>query len=122
MPLPRPAPGTARWWVIGSILTLFGVAAVVWYGLAYTAGQVTYTTVSYRVADAGSVTVDFDVTMDPGTSATCTVRALAENFSVVGTLDVPIPASTETTTSHTTTVRTTSLAVTGLVDSCRANP
>ena len=33
MPLPRPAPGTARWWVIGVVGCLAAVGVIVWWGV-----------------------------------------------------------------------------------------
>ena len=36
--LPRPAPGTAKWWVIGTLGVAAGVALAVWFGLASTVG------------------------------------------------------------------------------------
>ena len=34
MPLPRPAPGTTRWWVVGGLGITAAVALIVWFGLA----------------------------------------------------------------------------------------
>ncbi len=38
MPLPRPAPGTGRWWVIGTIGVGIGIGLAVWLGLANSLG------------------------------------------------------------------------------------
>jgi uncharacterized membrane protein len=122
MAMPRPSPGTGKWWAIGVIGCSLAVAFIVWFGITTTANQMSATTISYHVVDERSVTVDFDVHRRPGTALVCEVRALAQNFGVVGSVRVPIPASTQTTTSHSVTVKTASLAVTGVVESCEATP
>ena len=40
MPLPRPAPGTTRWWVIGVLGCVSAVVVIVWWGIVSTAGSV----------------------------------------------------------------------------------
>ena len=122
MRLPRPAPGTGKWWAVGVIGCGLAVIAIVWIALASNAGRITSTTVSYQVVDNRSVVVDFDVTVEPGTALVCEVRAMAANFAVVGSVEVPVPPSSELTSSHRATVRTASLAVTGIVYGCRRAP
>ncbi len=117
MPMPRPAPGTGKWWVVGVLGCALMVAVIVWLGLANTRGQVTWVVTSYHVGDTATV-VDFDVHRDPGTAATCTVTALDESFGTVGTRSVPVPASAERSTHLRVTVRTTARAVTGTVARC----
>ena len=120
MPLPRPAPGTGRWWVIGTVGCAVGVALAVWLGLANSLGQVTWTDTGYRVLDDRTVTVDFDVHRSPGQAVQCRVQALDRSFGVVGALDVAIPAGQSRAVHRQVTVRTTSRAVTGTVDTCSA--
>ena len=50
MPLPRPAPGTAKWWVVGTVGCVAGPALAIWWGLASTVGQVTWTDLGYEHA------------------------------------------------------------------------
>ena len=57
MPLPRPAPGTGRWWVIGTIGCTIGIALAVWLGLANSLGAITYTDTDYKVIDDTTVQV-----------------------------------------------------------------
>ncbi len=120
--LPRPAPGTAKWWVIGTIGVAAGVALAVWFGLSSTLGLASWTTTGYKVIDDQSVRVTFELNRPDGKPTTCTVQALARDFSTVGSVDVPYsapPAGTGTVTStETVTVRTTSRAVTGEVKTC----
>jgi hypothetical protein len=40
MPLPRPAPGTTRWWVVGTLGCLLAVGVIVWWGIITTTGSV----------------------------------------------------------------------------------
>ena len=88
MRLPRPAPGTGKWWAVGVIGCGLAVIAIVWIALASNAGRITSTTVSYQVVDNRSVVVDFDVTVEPGTALVCEIRAMAANFAVVGSVEV----------------------------------
>lgn len=122
MPLPRPAPGTGKWWVVGIVGCAIGVALAVWLGLANTLGQITPTVTGYQVLDNRSVRVDFDVDRSPGQAVTCTVRALDRTFGVVGVLDVTVPATSQRDVHQRVVVKTASRAVTGEVESCTATP
>ena len=120
--LPRPAPGTAKWWVIGTLGVAAGVAVAVWFGIASTAGLASFTTMSYKVLDDQSVRVTFELNRPADKPTTCTVQALARDFSTVGSRDVTYPAppagTGSLTTTETVTLRTTSRAVTGEVKTC----
>jgi hypothetical protein len=118
MPLPRPAPGTGRWWVVGVVGCSLGVALAVWLGLANSVGRVTWADTGYRVVDDRSVRVEFDVHRPAGREVSCRVQALDRTFGVVGVVDVVVPASSERAMHQQVEVRTTSRAVTGLVDTC----
>jgi hypothetical protein len=118
VPLPRPAPGTTRWWVIGTLGCALGVALAIWLGLASTLGQVTWTDIGYKVVDDSTVRVSYDVHRPGGRDVTCVVQALDTHFGTVGSLQVKIPATEQSSVHRDTMVRTTSRAVTGLVKSC----
>ncbi len=118
MPLPRPAPGTGKWWAIGIVGCTLGVAAAVWLGLSGTLGKVTWNDTRYQVVDDRTVEVGFDVHRDPGTKVVCVVRALDKGYGTVGSLEVAIPATEERSVHREVTIRTTTRAVTGLVKSC----
>jgi hypothetical protein len=79
--------------------------------------------IGFAVADAGHMTVDFQVTKDPEATVQCAVQALNDNYAVVGwkvaTIG-PADATTAGTTAHRVQLRTESLAVSGGVDSCWA--
>ena len=118
MPLPRTAPGTTRWWVVGTIGILLGCALAVWLGLASTLGKPSWTDLGYRVIDDQAVDVTYQVSRPNGRDVTCAIRALDKGFATVGLVEVRIPGSDAPTVQRTTRVRTTTRAVTGLVRSC----
>ncbi len=122
MALPRPAPGTGKWWAIGIVGCLVGVAVAVWFGVAATWGQVTWVDTGYRVIDDRTVEVRFDVHRPAGQQVTCTVRALDKGFGTVGTVEVAVPANEQLAVGMVVTVRTTTRAVTGVVRTCAAAP
>ena len=116
--LPRPAPGQLKWWVVGTVGILAGVALAIWFGLSATLGQTSWQTIGYKVLSDEQVRVDFEVQRPGGAALTCTVEALARDFSPVGTSQVRVAASSDETTTESVTLRTTSRAVTGQVKAC----
>ena len=122
MPLPRTAPGTLKWWVIGSIGIAIGVTLAIWFGLAATVGLPTWQVTGYKVVDDDRVRVDFEVHSPGGKELTCTVHALAGDFAVVGSTDVPVELAGADSTRTSVTLRTTSRAVTGDVKTCVVAP
>ena len=118
MPIPRPAPGTAKWWVVGTIGILLGCAMAVWLGLASTVGKPSWTDLGYHVIDDRAVDVTYLVSPPAGRDVTCAIRAMDKGFGTVGLVEVGIPGSDTSSVKRTTRVRTTSRAVTGVVSSC----
>ena len=118
VPIPRPARGTAKWWVIGSTGILFGCAMAVWFGLASTLGKPSWTTLGYHVIDDRTVDVTYLVSRPTGRQVTCVIRALDKGFGTVGQLEVDISGSADRSVKRTTRVQTTHRAVTGMVKSC----
>jgi hypothetical protein len=118
VPIPRPAPGTAKWWVTATIGILLGCAMAVWFGLASTVGKPSWTNLSYRVIDDTTVDVTYLVSRPIGRDVTCVIRAMDRSFGTVGMITVQIPASDTSSVRRTTRVRTTTRAVTGVVRSC----
>ncbi len=118
MPIPRPAPGTTRSWVFGTIGILLGCAVAIWLGLASTVGKPSWTDLGYRVIDDQAVDVTYLVRRPAGRNVTCAVRAMDKGFATVGLVEVRIPGSDTSTVQRTTRVRTTSRAVTGVVGPC----
>jgi len=118
VPIPRPAPGTARWWVVASIGILLGCALAVWFGLASTLGKPSWTDLSYHVIDEKAVDVTYLVSRPIGREVTCAILAMDKGFGTVGLVEVNIPGSNTSSVQRTTRVRTTTRAVTGVVKSC----
>ena len=116
--LPRPAPGQLKWWGVGTVGILAGVALATWFGLSATLGQTSWQTLGYKVLSDQQVRVDFEVYRPGGRAITCTVEALARDFAPVGTSTVQVPASADETTTQSALLRTTSRAVTGQVKTC----
>ena len=116
MPLPRPAPGTARWWVFGTIAILAAVGVIVWLGISQ-AGSVAPEVVGYDVRSDALTMVDYQVNRPDGVGLTCTVTALDEKFGRAGTATDEVPAG-DGWTRRQVEIRTTHRAVTAVVDSC----
>jgi len=118
VPIPRPAPGHARAWVLGTIGILLGCAFAIWFGLASTLGKPSWTNLGYHVIDDRTVDVTYLVSRPIGRDVTCVIRAMDQGFGTVGLLEVAIPSSESRSVKLTTRVHTTTRAVTGLVRSC----
>src|SRR5690625_7115996 len=101
--------------IVGGIIF---VATALWAAFNLSRADVTWKDLGYSVHGPESVTVDFNVTKDPGTSARCTLEALNAHYAQVGLLDVDIPAADRATTRHSATLATQELAVTGIVNTC----
>ncbi|WP_344006483.1 DUF4307 domain-containing protein [Nocardioides lentus] len=70
-----------------SALVAVGVVAAVWLAwvtLAYSAPDVRSKLVGWDIADDRTATAVLNVSIDPGVVATCRVRAVSEDHSVVG--------------------------------------
>jgi len=110
----------ARVVMIGGGIGVVGVLAawVIWGGLSGTNAQLETRELGYRDVTATSITVRWEVSVDPGSEVTCAVQALNESFGIVGWKVVDIPASTERTRAFEETLRTAEQAVTGLPYRC----
>lgn len=117
----RPAWHRSLARVLTACLAAVGVAFLLWVAVDGSRDRVTHTDIGFDLDSApGEVTVDFQVSMDPGTAATCTLRALNANFAVVGITDVPLEASQARSRRLTATVRVSEPAVSAGVQSCVA--
>ena len=118
MPLPRPAPGTARWWVIGVVGCLAAVGVIVWWGVVTTVGGVTPEVTGYRVDSDTAVTVEYDLHRPAGVAVVCRINALDSGRNRVGTVEDSVPAQGPASVHRVVSLRTNVRAVTGVVDSC----
>jgi hypothetical protein len=118
MPFPRPAPGTARWWVIGILGCLAAVGVIVWWGIVSTVGSVRPEVTGYEVRSDTSVVVEYDLHRPAGTAVVCRVIALDGGRNRVGAVDDAVPATGPASVHRVVELRTSVRAVTGVVDSC----
>jgi hypothetical protein len=110
-------------WLIISVAAAFVVvfaAWVIWAGLDGSKPTIEAQDTKHAIIDSRTVSVTFEVSMPAGTTASCAVQALNEDFSIVGWKVVDIPASDAYTRSVTETVRTSRQSNTGLISECWA--
>jgi len=108
----------AKWWVVATVGILLGSAMAVWFGLASTLGQPTWTDLGYHVIDDRTVDVTYLVSRPIGRNVICVISALDREFGTAGVVEVHVPGSQASSVKRTTRVRTTTRAVTGVVTSC----
>jgi hypothetical protein len=118
MAVPKPAPGTGKWWALGIALTLVFVAWLAYREAAVVSQRVIAQTLGFRIVDGRTAEIEFEVSKPPETTVVCTVQAQDVLHAVVGSATVDIPPSSERTTRHETTIRTTTPAVAALVHTC----
>ena len=121
---PRHGLSSRGWLAVALVATLVSAAFVVWIVMGRSTAP-TFKDVSFQVQDAGHTYADFDLTKDPHQTVTCAVRALNEQYAVVGWNEVTIGEVPQDelvgrTSTHRVPVRTTNLATTAGVDSCWA--
>ncbi len=118
MPLPRPAPGTTRWWVVGATGCLLAVGVIIWWGIVSTVGSVRPEVTAYAVKSDSVVLVEYDLHRPEGVPVVCQVVALDSGKGRVGAVEDRVPASGPSSVHREVRVRTSARAVTGVVDSC----
>ena len=110
----------ARWaWRIGiGMGAVVGLAVAVWVALVFAIQPVRWDTIGYKVNDATSTEITFDVITDPGTVAHCRVQALSASYAQVGVVDAVVGPSELRVTRYVQTIPTAEEAVTALADTC----
>ncbi|GAA1503247.1 hypothetical protein BJ978_003139 [Agromyces terreus] len=105
--------------VAGVAFAVVLVAWVVWAGLDGQQANVQATDTGHVVHnDERNVEVTWTLSAPPGETVACTIKALDDEFTVVGWRVVEIPASDLHLRSLTETVRTAQDAATGLISTC----
>ncbi|WP_307852421.1 DUF4307 domain-containing protein [Glaciihabitans sp. dw_435] len=105
-------------YIVAAIAAVAIVGAwVFWVGLG-SASELETDDRGYVVQSNSEVTVSWQLTVDPGTTAACAVQAQNEGFGIVGWKVVQLPASDERSRVFTQTLRTSERAVTGLIYRC----
>ena len=107
-------------WVLGALALL--VAATGAYVVLVLPGNtpdLDYRTLSIQLGDPDRVRVTFQVSKDPKAKAECSVTATGKDKEIVNRLiGIPIPPSTERTTTHVVTVETDQPATDAAVTYC----
>lgn len=120
---PEPTALRRRLAVGGIVLVaLVGVAITLVIGLRSANEPVRFQDVGFSVVGPERVDVTFEVYMDPGTTAVCTLDALSESYAQVGTVDVTVGPVDVSEARYTVQVATSELATTGIVHSCAVVP
>jgi hypothetical protein len=103
-----------------ALLAVTALAWVVWVSLFHGRPQVTSELVGFHAADQHAATARFTVVRrDPDVRASCLLRAIATDHSVVGELTVPVTSGAEVRTLS-ATVRTERKATTVELVGCTA--
>ncbi len=118
MPLPRPAPGTTRWWVVGVLGCLAAVGVIVWWGIVTNTGTVRPEVTGYEVRSDTSIVVEYDLHRPDGVAVVCRISALDGSRNRVGTVEDAVPAQGPTSVHRVVSLRTSVRSVTGVVDAC----
>jgi hypothetical protein len=105
-------------WIAAAAFVVVFAAWVVWGGLDGTASKIEAVDTGFTVIDDHGISVSWQTTLTPGTSASCAVEARNEQHAIVGWEVVDLPASERLTRSFTEELATTELAVTGLIYRC----
>ena len=109
-----------RWIAIGGAIAVAVVigAWVIWAGLDLAGGGLDSSDIGHKVLNDRSVSISYQVSMPPGSTASCALEVENEAHAIVGWKVVDIPASTATTNAFTNIVRSSELGVTGLIYRC----
>lgn len=105
----------------GGFALLFMIWAI-WANLTGVAKPV-FKTTAFKILDSSNISVSLSVTKPLNTNVICSVRALKQDYGIVGYTEVAFPASDPNSAdlddlSKTITLKTTELAVTGVVENC----
>lgn len=104
--------------VAGVVFAVVFTAWVVWGGLSGTNAELETRELGYANVTDRSIDVRWEVSVEPGTAASCALQALNENFGIVGWKVIDLPPSTERTRVLVESLRTAERPVTGLPYRC----
>ena len=113
---PRVTRRTAR--VLTAVAAVVFVVVVVIVGLGVASPGIRTEMLAYDHLAEDVIAVDFVVTMDPGTEASCQVQALNEGRAQVGFVEVTVPAQPEQRSTHHVEIATQGDAVSAEVLGC----
>ena len=101
---------------VGAAIVL--VAWLWWAGLAQPNAQFETRDLGWQEVDERTISVSFQVTVEPGTPMSCAIQALNAQYGIVGWVIADIPPAMERTRVFSQEVRTSETAVTGLLYRC----
>lgn len=116
---PRPGRRRAFWITVAGVAAL-SVAALSWLTISNSLNEVGYDETGYELVDARTVTVSFQATPPNRTGFACALKALDEDFGIVGWRVIEYPASDTITRTFVETIPTVAQATTGTIHSCWA--
>ena len=116
---PRGAKRRTRLiWAAAAAFAVVLVAWVVWGSGIADSSKVDPIDAGYEIVDDTLVQVRYELSLEPGQTASCAAQALNSTFSIIGWNIVDIPASDRRTRTLGVDVRTTERPVTGLIYRC----
>lgn len=116
---PEPSAARRRLAVVAIVVAaVVGLAVVLVIGVRFANQPVRHDMVGFDVVSSERIDVTFQVSMQPGTTARCTIDALAASYAQVGAVDVTVGPVDTLESRWTVTVATSELATTGVVESC----
>jgi hypothetical protein len=96
------------------------VALAAWFAAAqHDATPISAEVVGFVVVSSERIDIEFQVSMPAGSTAVCTLGALAENFAEVGSHEVTVGPAQAGTARYAATVSTSQLAVAATIAGCR---
>jgi hypothetical protein len=109
-----------RWIAVGGAIAVAIVigAWVIWAGLDMASGGLDSQDIGHHVLNDREVSISYQVTMPPGSTASCALEVENEAHAIVGWKIIDIPASTTSTNAFKNVVRSSELGVTGLIYRC----
>lgn len=105
-------------WSVAIAFVLVFVAWVIWATFDNSNAAFQARDTGHKVIDETTTRISFEVSMAPGSTASCALQVQNEQHAIVGWKVVDIPASDKYTQSFTETLRSTELGVTGLIYDC----
>ncbi len=113
-----PLVGTRTARILLGLAAALFLAVVAYVGLQAATTPVRSDVLSYEHLAEDVIGVDFVVTMDPGTEASCQIQALNEGRAQVGFVEAVVPAQDARQSTHHVEISTQGPAVSAEIISC----
>lgn len=119
MPIPRPAPGRGKIWLLGTVALVVATVIAVWWGLSATTSKPTWQSITWEIRDDRTAVATYTVSKPKDMTVLCVVEALGMDHALVGSREVRLGPADQRELTYQTEVRTTARAVTASVRNCR---